>query len=226
MRLTKPLPLGASPATTVRVGWSIDEPNHTCGMFVRLLSRTGAPASIAFASGAHGRCWANVRVPAGRIGGIRIGSSHSMDVLFPIVNDPFVSPGGVRCDVGAVRSRLTAFVRAYNSGDLAELDRLFSRERFVWYFATGPDRRLRGTKQNRETLVPYFRRRHASGERLALGDYRFNGYDRSRERGHFQWGGRRRADDLHDGRWVEAGGKGGLDCKEPPVTISLLLVGS
>lgn len=226
VRLTKPLPLGAAPGTTIRVAWSVDRPNEAAGMLVRLLSRTGARASTAYVHGGYGRYQANVRVPAGGIGGIRIGSSHSPDVLFPIANDPFTSPGGGRCDVVAVRSTLTAFVRAYNAGDLAKLDRLFSRERFVWYFATGPDRRLRETKQNRATLIPYFRRRHASGDRLALGDFRFNGYDRARERGHFQWSGRRRADDIHAGLWMAAGGKGALDCKQPPITLSLLLVGS
>jgi hypothetical protein len=197
-------------------------------MFVRLLSRTGAPATTSVAragSHANGRYAASVRVPEGGIGGIRFGVRGSPEVLLPVDNDPFTSPGGVRCDAAALRRTLGAFVRAYDSGDLRRLDRLFSREGFVWYFAVGPDRDLRGAKQNRETLIPYFRARHRSRDRLDLREYRFNGYVRERDRGHFQLEGRRRADDLRGGRWLPMSGKGALDCSKPPVTIALLLVG-
>jgi len=144
-------------------------------MFVRLLSNTGAPATTGFAGGtahADGRYAAEVRVPAGGIGvrvGLRGWNDHGTnDLLFPLENDPFTSPGGVRCDVAAVRTTLTAFVRAYNRGDLQRLDQLFSRERFVWYAASGPGRGVRGAKENRETLIPYFRDRHQHGDRLTL----------------------------------------------------------
>lgn len=108
---------------------------------------------------------------------------------------------------------------------MRKLDQFFSRERFAWYFATGPSRDLRGTKQNRATLLPYLRERHRHRDRLALGSYGFNGYDRARDLGHFQLTGRRRADDIHDGRWFAMVGKGALDCSKSPATIALLLVG-
>lgn len=237
-RLTTTLPLGAAPGTTIQVQWTVDTPDSkgsrpfgANGMFVRLLGRTGAPATIGFAAGtahADGRYAAEVRVPTGGIGGIRMGlrgwnDRGTGDLIFPLENDPFASPGGVRCDVTALRSTLATFIRAYNRGDARRLDRLFSREGFVWYFATGPSRDLREAKQNRRTLIPYFRERHRHGDRLTLISYRFNGYNH--ERGHFQWDARRRADDFRDGRWFEMVGKGGLDCSSPTVTIALLLVG-
>jgi len=241
-RLTAPLRLGATPGTTIRVQWKVDtrddeggrRPFGAGGMFVRLLSRRGAPATTAFADGAvhvQGRYAAKVRVPSGGIGGIRMGLrgwnnlGGTGDHIFPLENDPYTSPGGVRCDVTAVRSTLAAFVRAYNRGDVRRLDQLFSRKGFAWYFATGPSRELRGAKQNRRSLIPYFRERHRRGDRLALGTYRFNGYDRPRDRGHFGLAGRRRADDFHDGRWSTMVGKGALDCSRTPVTLALLLVG-
>lgn len=239
-RLTTKLPLGAAPGTTIHVRWTVDTPDGkgsrpfgASRMFVRLLSRTGAAATIGLAGGtahADGRYAAEVRVPAGGIGGIRMGlrgrnDRGTGDLLFHLENDPFTSPGSLRCDVAAVRSTLAAFVHAYNRGDVRRLNLIFSREGFVWYFATGPSRDLRGAKQNRRTLIPYFRERHRRGDRLTLLSYRFNGYDRERELGHFQLEGRRRADDFRDGRWFEMVGKGGLDCSRPPVTIALLLVG-
>lgn len=237
-----PLRLGATPRTTIRVEWTVDtrddeggrRPFGASGMLVRLLSRTGAAPTTGFAGGAmhvRGRYAAKVRVPSGGIGGIRMGLrgwnnlGGTGDVILPLENDPFASPGGVRCDVTAVRSTLAAFVRAYNRGDGRRLDRLFSREGFAWYFATGASRELRGAKQNRGTLIPYFRERHRRGDRLALGSYRFNGYDRPRDLSHFQLAGRRRADDFRDGRWSTMVGKGALDCSKPPVTLALLLVG-
>jgi hypothetical protein len=48
--------------------------------------------------------------------------------------------------------------------------------------------------------------------RRALGRYRFNRYDGTRDRGHFELAGRRRADDLRDGRSAAMVGKGALDC--------------
>ncbi len=77
-------------------------------------------------------------------------------------------------------------------------------------------RKLRGAKQDRRTLIPYFRERYRRGDRLAFGKYRFNGYDRERDRGHLE---------LADGRWSTMVGKGALSCSGPPVTIALLLVG-
>ena len=238
-KLTEPLPLGARPGTTISVEWAVRVPDERLGsrpfgagnMLVRLLSKTGAPTTVGYTdTDRDGINRARVKVPAGGIGGIRVGLRGWSDqrgfgaAIFPLTNDPFLSPGGARCDVGALRTKLTTFVRAYNRGNYKLLDRLFSRDGFAWYYAFGPDRDLRSAKQNRKTLIPYFRARHRSGDRLEITSFRFNGYDRQRELGHFQWEGTRRADDIRDGEWVRTGGKGGLDCSKPVVTIALLLV--
>jgi len=67
-------------------------PFNAIGMFVRLLSRTGAPATIGFASAtAHpdGRYAGDVSVPEGGIGGIRMGLRGTTDISFPLENDSF-----------------------------------------------------------------------------------------------------------------------------------------
>lgn len=122
-------------------------------MFVRLFSKTEAASTSGFAdTDRRGLNRTRVKVPSGGIGGVRVGLrgwnslGGTADVLFPLENDPFRSPGGVRCDVAALKPMLGAFVSAYNRGDYRRLDHLFSRERFVWYFAIGPDRNLRGAK--------------------------------------------------------------------------------
>jgi hypothetical protein len=110
-------------------------------------------------------------------------------------------------------------VRAYNRGDFRTLDRLFAREpRFIWYSSGGPAR------SDRAALIPNFERRHERGDRLRALTYRFNGYDRGRDQGHFEFDAERRADDLVGGHWFESGGKGALDCGPPPVTIAVLIV--
>jgi hypothetical protein len=235
-RLTTAVPLGAAPGTSLRVGWTVSVPDDKGGrrpfaamnMFVRLLSRTGASVTTGFApqQGMTGRYVAQVKVPRGGIGGIRMGLRGTTDIVFPLENDPFRSPGGLRCDVMTSRAVLAAFVGAYNLGDLRRLDRLFSRSRFVWYSAGEPGARLGGPASNRGTLMRYFRERHRHGDRLALVTSRFNGYERGRDLGHFELRVRRRADDYRDGRWFEVAAKGALACAAPPIAIAALSLGS
>src|SRR2546423_9045501 len=111
-------------------------------MFVRLLSATGGSPTTAFTKTDAGRNTADVAVPAGGIGGIRIGLRGTTDIFFPLMNDPFLSLGGVRCDAQAVHTTLARFVKAYNRGELRRLDRLFSRGQFAWYSAPAPGRRV------------------------------------------------------------------------------------
>jgi hypothetical protein len=245
-RLTTVLPLAAAPATTIRVGWAVDVPDGNGGrkpfnagsMFVRLLSRTGAASTTAFTgSAAHpaGRYVASVRVPAGGIGGIRMGlratvsspnGTHSSDLIFPLDNDPFTSRGGARCDAAALRTKLTAFVRAYNNGDFGTLDALFSRKHFAWYSSGGPGVRVLGAAKARATLIAYFRQRHGLGDRLRLRSYRFNGYEAQRQVGHFALSLSRRADDFLRGRWSRVAAKGALDCARPSITFAVLSLGA
>jgi hypothetical protein len=232
-RLTTTLPLSAAPGTPVQVGWTVSVPDGKGGrqpfgasrMFVRLLSRTGAPATTGFAPRSANPYMAEMRAPAGGIGGVRSGLRGTTDIFFPLENDPFRSRGGVRCDVVTLRATLVAFVGAYNRGDLRRLDRLFSRTRFIWYSANPPGARVRDAAKSRATLSSYFRRRHARGDRLVLVGYRFNGLARGSELGHFDFRARRRADDFRDGVWFSLTGKGALDCSQPPATFAVLSLG-
>jgi hypothetical protein len=193
-RLLSPLPLAAKPGSTIQVRWAVDVPDGQGGrrpfgagaMFVRLLSKTGAPSTIGFADG-RGRFQTTLRVPSGGIGGVRVGlrgtrcdgsGCREGDALFPLLNDPFRSPGGVRCDVVAMRTTFGAFVRAYNRGELSTLDRLFAREpRFVWFSSGGPAR------GNRDAMLDHLQRRHERGDRLRVLTYRFTGYEQERNHG-------------------------------------------
>lgn len=232
-RLTTPFPIHAQAGTTLRVTWTVDVPGaqgrrvpfRAQQMFVRLLSASGAPAATAFTDTRGGANAAIVTVPEGGLGGIPIGLRGTTDVLFPLVNDPFVARGGVRCDVAAFRATIGAFVRAYAAGDLRRLDRLFSRRNFVWYSATAPGARFTPEANDRASLVPYFRNRHRQRDEIRVTAYRF-GYDRDRALGHFGFSGQRRADDARGGDWFPIEGKGALDCSRRPATIAVLSFGS
>jgi hypothetical protein len=100
--------IDAPAGTKLRIAWTLayrDEqgrrhPFGGGGIFVRLLSASGARAETAFAHGTSGRYAATVRVPAGGMRAIQIGirgwssgpsGTHRSDMLFPITNDPFRS---------------------------------------------------------------------------------------------------------------------------------------
>jgi hypothetical protein len=104
--LASRVPLHARAGTPLRLVWTLgyrDEHGHSrpfaaSGVFVRLLSATGASRQTAFAHRATGRYVATVLVPRGGVGGIQVGirgwsdgpnGRHRADVLFPITNNPF-----------------------------------------------------------------------------------------------------------------------------------------
>ena len=102
------VPLAADQGARLRVAWTLtyaDEggagkPFGANGVFVRLVSASGAPAQTGFApTGSHagGRYAATVLVPRGGIGDVEIGlvgmssgegGTRRADMLFPITNDP------------------------------------------------------------------------------------------------------------------------------------------
>jgi hypothetical protein len=112
--LTTNIPLDAPAGTQVKVAWSlagVDEngrryPFGANGVFVRLVSASGAAATTGFApSGTYttGEYAATVVVPEGGIGDVRIGlrgfssgatGYRESAMLFPITNDPL--PGAAR----------------------------------------------------------------------------------------------------------------------------------
>ncbi len=106
-RLTAAVPLDAEPGTRLRVAWTLTyldgdtrRPFDASGIFVRLISASGARPQSAFAPTephARGKFAATVVVPEGGIGDIEIGllgwasgpgGTRRSDLLFPITNDP------------------------------------------------------------------------------------------------------------------------------------------
>jgi hypothetical protein len=237
-RLTSALEVRSAPGTTVHVAGTLaDREGHPfggTGLYVRLLGRSGGSSS-ATSTGTAGTFAADVRVPVDGIGGIRIGlpgqacgpsGCRRADAFFPVVNDPFRSPAGVRCDVTAVAGALRTFAVAFTRGDLQRLDSLFARgDRFAWYSSGAPGERFTPEAQKRATLVRYFTARHQRHDRIRLVSYRFTGYDKTRVLGHLELRAIRRADDSPGAQEHEIVGKGAVDCSASPVRFMVLSLG-
>jgi hypothetical protein len=130
-KLATNVPLHAEPGARLRVAWTLTYAEGDMrgqafganGVFVRLLSASGARAETGFApTGAHamGEYAATVVVPKGGIGDVEIGllgwttgagGARGSDLLFPITNDPL--PGSVR--VASPPSEKAVFERAGGS---------------------------------------------------------------------------------------------------------------
>ncbi len=238
-KLTTRLDVRAAPGSTARVAGTLaDRDGHPFGassLFVRLLGRSGGATFALATAGPGGTFSADVAVPKDGVGGIRVGLRGQAcgpsgcrvgDVLFPVLNDPFRSPAGVRCDVAAVARSLRTFADAFTRGDLRRLDALFARgDRFAWFSSGAPGARFSPDAGRRETLLRYFAARHRQHDRLSLLSYRFNGYEPLRTIGHFELRASRRADDFQDGTELEIVGKGAIDCASAPVRFMVLSLG-
>ena len=111
--LATPIPLDAKPGTKLGLAWSLaflDEhgrrqPFGAGGVFVRLLSASGAGAETGYAGEQElGEYAATVVVPNGGIGDVLIGirswtngpsGTRESDWLFPITNDPLPGPARI-----------------------------------------------------------------------------------------------------------------------------------
>jgi hypothetical protein len=132
--LVRDIALDAEPGTRLEVAWTLaygDDGRPRLfgagGVFVRLVSASGAVVETAFARGDRGHYTATVAVPEGGIGDVEVGirgwvSGHverrASDLLFPITNDPV--PGVSRVDS--------------SQPDQPRFERAESRER-TWVFA-------------------------------------------------------------------------------------------
>jgi hypothetical protein len=112
------------------------------------------------------------------------------------------------CGPKAIRSTLVSFTAALNGGDLDALDELFAEKPdFQWYSTDG---RIGAASKRRDTLIAYFRRRHARGERLRLASFRFTG--NSPHYGNFEMSMGRRVPGVAGGDWLPVPGKGAAIC--------------
>jgi hypothetical protein len=133
------------------------------------------------------------------------------------------SPSGPsRCGAGELRTTLESFGIAFNRGDTQALDSLFAEKPdFQWYSTDG---RIGKAAKRRDTLIPYFRSRHARGERLGLKRFRFTG--NSRHFGNFEMTMRRRILNTRQNGWEPVPGKGAAICREGVVQLIVMSFGT
>ncbi len=115
------------------------------------------------------------------------------------------------CSAITIRSAVTRFVTAYNTGASPQLDALFARApEFRWYSAGQPGVRVGSDAYRRDTLLSYFRDRYRHRDRLRLLSLRFNG--NSNGFGNFESRFERRATDYRGGKPFHLIGKGAAIC--------------
>lgn len=134
-------------------------------------------------------------------------------------------PSPTLCSTAEVERAVARFVDAFNRGDRRTLLSVWASEPdFQWYSTTAPGGRVLSVARDRPSLVPYFLRRQAKGERLALTFLRVNGNTEGRRPyGNFEYRLIRRADDLTP---TEYRGKGALHCYSARVGPDKLIVWS
>jgi hypothetical protein len=153
--LTTPIPLDASPGTTLHVGWKLANRDGTPfgggDVFVRLRSATGAHTETAYTNGG-GTFAADVVVPKGGIGDVQIGirgwssgpdGTHEAPMFFPITNDPM--PGPAQISAPTKPTRWTVLLVAFG---LLLAVAVFARGRLTFSARTarqGPSRTPTGT---------------------------------------------------------------------------------
>jgi hypothetical protein len=129
--------------------------------------------------------------------------------------------GPSHCTARELRSTLVSFTAALNGGDLDALDELFAEKPdFQWYSTDG---RIGAAAKRRDTLIPYFRRRHTRGERLRLASFRFTG--NSPHHGDFEMLMGRRVPGVAGGAWLPVPGKGAAICHEGVTRLIVMSFG-
>jgi len=128
------------------------------------------------------------------------------------------------CTRGQTRSAFNSFIANFNRGAFAKLDSLFAEEPdFQWFSSPHPGRRLGAEAKNRDTLIPYFRWRHAKDEEFRLLAFNFSG--NARRWSNFWFEAIRRADGFNDGKWRGMPGKGAAICEQGSPRIIVLSLG-
>jgi hypothetical protein len=137
-----------------------------------------------------------------------------------------VAPAGASaCTSSEVQSAFSSFASAFDRGDSARLNMLFAGPAsFVWYSSSPPGRRFSPRAERRDTLVDYFRSRHAAHDRIRIVSFQFNG--NSPGYGNFQYRLRRSAADFRGGAWFVITGKGAAICKDTRVRFIVMSVGA
>jgi hypothetical protein len=183
---------GRPPGTTtslVVVGTRISpRPQRQFRQTFRSSSRRFWPTNI---SPPLAGCW-RLQLRSGRVTG------SLTALVVPVTAPPPPAEQPVACTGPEVEQLTNRFIGAFNAGDLEALDNIFAHEPdFEWYSTLAPGERLTPLANDRASLIPYFRDRHALGEQLVLRSFTFNGNDPgSRPYGNFVYRLTRSADDL------------------------------
>ena len=129
-----------------------------------------------------------------------------------------VVPDAASCTEGTSRQLVESFISSFNTGDTAELDRLFSRDLFEWYSTDAPGVRVNQVAGDRAGLMAYFSERHREHEQLNLESFHFIGESAGGlgALGNFEFELTRMADGLAP---TPYGGKGAIACWSNPHTI-------
>jgi hypothetical protein len=130
--------------------------------------------------------------------------------------------GPSHCRAKQLRAVVASYASALNRGDYDALDAIFAEKPdFQWYTTDG---RIGAAAKRRDTLIPYFRRRHARGERLGLLRFRFTG--NSPHYGNFEMTMRRSLPAESGGRWLPVPGKGAAVCAEGATRLIVISFGN
>ena len=155
-----------------------------------------------------------------RVAGAIIVASIGIGLLVgPVAAAPPTGPS--HCAARDISAVLNSFTTALNRGDLDALDELFAEKPdFQWYSTDG---RIGAAAKRRDTLIAYFRRRHARGERLRLASSRFTG--NSPHYGNFEMLMGRRVPSVAGGDWLPVPGKGAAICHEGETRLIVMSFG-
>jgi hypothetical protein len=138
---------------------------------------------------------------------------------------PAAPAGASACTPSEVHVAFSSFVRAFDSGDSARLNMLFAGPgSFVWYSSSPPGRRFSPRAERRDTLVDYFRSRHAAHDRIRVVSFQFNG--NLPGYGNFQYRLRRSAADFRGGASFVITGKGAAICNHTQARFIVMSVGA
>lgn len=128
-----------------------------------------------------------------------------------LIFTPAAAGANSHCTGKGIRAVIVSFTEAFNQGDGERLDALFATEpEFQWYSAPSPGKRLDRAAKRRDSLLAYFRARHARHDRLHLSAFSFNG--NSPHWGNFDFTMRRSTGGFMGGRRFPQGGKGAAIC--------------
>jgi hypothetical protein len=155
------------------------------------------------------------------------GVAAGITALLALAGGPGDATARPACAPTETRAALASFVAAHNRGDSERLDSLFAEEpEFEWYSTSAPGERLGQGARRRGSLIPYFERRHAAGDRFDLRSFGFNGNAAGHggAYGNFEMRLRRRVPGFRDGDWLRSWGKGAAICGGAGDSVRLIVI--